>query len=116
MTENEWLGYAKRNRIKLESLIRDWHPRMRRSTYSLRITAPNAEKRCEEVRQQIKSEEGRIPPTREFNDSLNEGNWHRVWIVLNETWFGVPESTECWRIFGFTEAVNLLEDPPEGEE
>jgi len=35
--------------------------------------------------------------------------------LLNDAWFGVPESTDCWQIYGFKEAVDLLDDPPEEE-
>jgi hypothetical protein len=29
--------------------------------------------------------------------------------ALNRAWFRVPESTSCWRIKGFSEAVDLIE-------
>lgn len=33
-----------------------------------------------------------------------------------DAWFGVPESTSCWSIPGFGQAVDLLDDPPEDQE
>ena len=33
--------------------------------------------------------------------------------LLNSAWFGVPESTQCWKLEGFKEAIDLLEDPPD---
>ena len=52
-------------------------------------------------------------PCREFDIALAAGDIQKVTNLLNDAWFGVPESTRCWQIEGFTEAVGLLEDPPD---
>lgn len=50
-------------------------------------------------------------PVTRFNAALSAGDVGAIMTVLNEAWFGVPESTSCWRIQGFAEAVGLLEAP-----
>lgn len=115
MTEAEWIEYAKANQQKLEYLIGRYHP-VRLETIlpdgEMRITAPNAENACIGVRDHIRRNfEG--DPITQFANALKNSDIARANTILNEAWFGVPESTSCWRIEGFREAVRLMEDLPE---
>lgn len=114
MTNTEWLKYAITNEDKLTNLIRDWHPRLRANEIGdMTITAVNAEKACEVIRHQIKTKDANKPnPVIEFKDALTNGNIQVINRLLNDAWFGVPESRSCWDIIGFKEAVWLIEDPP----
>jgi hypothetical protein len=76
------------------------------------ITAPAAERACEEVRQRIKDQNDSDPLER-FDTALEAGDWRTVYSLLDQAWFGVPETTSCWRIDGFTQAVDLMDDPPD---
>jgi hypothetical protein len=81
------------------------------------ITAPNAEAACEVVRKKLKHEyHYQDSPVVRFEKAIDDGYCTIVNDILNQTWFGVPESVDCWNIKGFTEAVKLMEDPPEDED
>lgn len=124
MTESDYLNYADAHKDKLIRLINNFHPvnrqpGRRRATVSNNdkgdfITAPNAEAACGVIRKVIK-DDYKGNPSDDFCKALVEKNWGTIFKILNEAWFGVPESTSCWEIDGFKEAVTLLEDWPEGE-
>lgn len=50
-----------------------------------------------------------------FDSALQSGDISRIYSFLSGAWFGVPESTSCWGITGFSEAVDLMDDMPEEE-
>lgn len=113
-TTIEWLKEARDNREKLVSLIKSYHPVNRQPGRRSQdhITAPNAEMACTVVRKQIRENfEG--DPVKEFNEALDTGDIPKIYRLLDQTWFGVPETTSCWRIDGFREAVDLMDDMPE---
>jgi len=118
MTTQQWIDQAKRHKDKLLELIRNYHPSSH-AVYSRRqkmaITAPNAESACRAVREKIRQDEPNDPAER-FEIALTSGDIGEMMNVLNGAWFGVPESTDCWGIDGFNEAVDLLQDPPDEEE
>ncbi len=77
------------------------------------ITAPMAEVACSVVRDRIREEKVDMDPVAAFDVALTDGNVDATVELLNGAWFGVPESTSCWRLTGFKEAVGLLDDPPD---
>jgi hypothetical protein len=112
VTTDEWLIECNGAKDKLKSLIGTYHPVSLKSVNGMKITAPNAEQACEVVRNQIrKNFEGN--PVTEFQAALDARDVSKLMKLLNDAWFGVPETIECWNIEGFTEAVNLMDDPPE---
>ena len=117
MTIEQWLNQAKHDKEKLLSLLANYHPSNRQPGRRRGIdfiTAPNAEIACAQVRKLIQDTQKDLPsPIDRFNEALDSGNWQVVNRLLNDAWFGVPESTSCWSIEGFREAVALMEDPPE---
>jgi len=132
MDRQQWIDYARLHAEKLGKLIADYHPAARpirpdsslaemESALSpnLPITAQGAEMSCEKVRRMIreKYKAGDKPdPVVDFAAAVASGNVAKINTLLNAAWFGVPESTSCWRIPGFKEAVDLIEDPPEPTE
>lgn len=114
MTKEEWLREASGAKDKLASLIDHYHPANRLpGGTDLPITAHNAERACVHVRSEIrKNFEGN--PREQFFTALDEEDTDKISNLLNDTWFGVPESTLCWQIPGFREAVKLITDPPDG--
>jgi hypothetical protein len=79
------------------------------------ITAPAPEVACQNIREMIAQEEP-DDPLKRWDKALSDGDVGTLASLLDGAWFGVPESTECWNIPGFNEAVNLLDDPPEETE
>jgi hypothetical protein len=117
MTEQEWLTQVDSAKDKLRYLLQHYHPaQIHQKKYEkLPITANNAEQACEVVRDKIrKNWEG--DPVKEFQDALDMRDCVKIYKLLGDAWFGVPESTSCWNITGFKEAVDLMDDPPESIE
>lgn len=115
MTKERWLEQVTSHGKELRELIADYHPaaRIQRFTRdSMVITAPNAEAACENVRESIRNKETEDPLVK-WDKAVAEGNVEEIMSLLDGAWFGVPESTECWNIPGFSKAVDLLDDPPE---
>lgn len=116
MTTIQWLEQVQTNKDLLISFLRHYHP-VNRSIggTNLPITAPNAELACMNVRRMIKESGSESNPVEQFENALEKKNWQVINQLLNSAWFGVPESTLCWNIDGFKEAVSLMEDLPEDE-
>ncbi len=118
MSPSLWLATARENRDALHSLIRSYHPQLRRvNNPDMEITAPNAEAACQVARRQIQqTTNGMLWPTVRFDAALERGDHGEAYSILSETWFGVPESEACWSIQGFSQCVDLLDDPAETDE
>ena len=118
MTSQEWLEIATDNAPQLRKLLEEYHPISqgmitRADLPYMPITAPAAEQVCREIREQIKSTHPTLNPVEAFNAALAEGNVPVIITLLNQAWFGVPESTDCWKIPGFSAAVGLMDDTPD---
>ncbi len=116
MTKQEWLEKVNINKDKLISLLGNYYPSAgcQGHRHNLDITAPGAEAACEQIRKNIAIKESEDPIKR-FTVALAIGDIGEINSLLNSAWFGVPESTSCWQINGFKEAVDLMEDIPEEE-
>lgn len=114
-TKSEWLARVAAAAENLRSLIGEFHPWYSKNHPEYPITAQAAENACNDIRNEIRRENKGDPIVR-FNAALTADNIGTLMSLLNEAWFGVPESTACWRIKGFKEAVDLLDDPPEEDE
>lgn len=117
MTRQEWLDKVNTNSNILRDFIGAYHPINLRpyandECISKDITAPNAERACEVIRNQIRKESFDRPDI-QFNIALKNEDTDTLSKLLSQTWFGVPESTNCWSIPGFSIAVDLLDDPIE---
>lgn len=123
MNNHEWIEYAKENETVLTKLIKDWHPacatlgqrHMQRINRRMPITAQNAQSACDKVCEVIREEHTGAHPVEQFKDALEKKDISKIYTLLNSAWFGVPESTTCWDIRGFAEAVKLLEEVPESD-
>lgn len=114
MTTAQWLAQAQRHAEILTDLIRAWHPLRRPDVVGdVTITAQAAERMCAEVRREVVSK-GEGDPVKRFMLALAARDAGTASRLLSEAWFGVPESRDCWHIRGFSQAVDLLDDPPEG--
>lgn len=116
MDRETWLAQVNRDAAELRSLLLRWHPASPKPEYEhgMNITAPQAEGASEMLRREIR--EARTTsqlPVEQFDQALAANDIRTIYNLLNEVWLGVPESTGCWGIEGFGEAVALLQDPPE---
>lgn len=112
MTETEWMDQAVRDKEKLRALVASFHPAvLNRVRTDFPITAPMTQIACDIVSEQIRADQ-KVDPLVEFDEGIRDRDMMKVYRVLDATWFGVPESTSCWRLEGYPETVALLEDPP----
>lgn len=118
MTKNEWIHYAKTHKDKLVTFLNDWHPSSNGQIkyHEMKITAMNAERACEVVRQEVRKKQQESNPVEQFEFALKCNDIETINRLLNSAWFGVPESTGCWNQIGFREAVELMDDLPEGDD
>jgi len=112
MKKQEWLALACLERPALASLIRNYHPSNRKTAPKpLKTSAPAAQAACNLICKKIAAESDQSPDIR-FSNALALGDVAEIHNLLSDTWFGVPETTGCWKIRGFKVAVDLLDDPP----
>jgi hypothetical protein len=115
MLPEAWLEKVEHHQEALRGLISLYHPSSKqRDPEPMTITAPAAEEACERIRKAIRRDDPQ-PPVLKFDIALRTKDHATLMRLLNEAWFGVPESRNCWGIYGFSEAVDLLDDPPEVE-
>jgi len=119
MLKEQWLEQVNINKDKLREFICNYHPinlrpRKNNEVMSNDITAPNPERACEAVRELIRKE-ALNDPVIQFDIAVQKNDYITISGLLGAAWFGVPESTSCWQIEGFKEAVDLLDDPVEEE-
>lgn len=114
MTQSAWLEKVNAHKDALRTPIQNYHPASRGgTTHRMKITAPNAEVACSDIRAKIAAEDADKPlPVDRFDAALAKGDVVEIDSLLNAAWFGVPESTECWNIPGFSVACDLLDDMP----
>ena len=120
-TKEEWWALADEVKDELYDLLLRFHPRCHR-TYGaiddMEITAPGAERACEVVRRQITTEGGNETAEETFARCCKDRSADLA-SLLNEIWFGIPESIEAHNLEGFSELCDLcsesyvLEDPDE---
>ena len=130
MNTQEWIERARSQADILRHFVVRYHPnagngRHYKGQPELRITAPNVERvrsgydahtgkqhdESQSIVAQIKAETPADPMT-QFDTALAAGDFPKLYVLLESAWFGVPESTGCWNIRGFAEAVDLMDDPP----
>lgn len=112
MTREEWLVKFKQNQAALTDFVVAWHPRSvcyGNEDVLLPVTAPNAEISCQTVRDRTEP----VNVGKMWSKAIDDNDADTLSTLLSQAWFGVPESTSCWRLRGFPEAVALLDDPIE---
>ncbi len=107
------LAYVRSNEKVLTEFVAGYHP-TRSSTrpkLSVPITAPSAEIARKMVERSIRrTEQSSESPESRFKQAVKDGNYGAIVDIIQAAWFGVPESTGCWQIPGFKEAVTILEN------
>ena len=122
MEKQGWLSLVEQNKQVLRSFIAECHPASPPTwadSPHLPITAPDVEPIVENIRQGIRRDAQQglemRPPAIQFDAAVATGDVSAIYRLIDEAWFWVPESTGCWGIPGFKEAVDLLDEPPEEE-
>lgn len=104
----EWWRFAKENEEKLTSLIFQFHPSEKKG-HDLKITAKMPEKARLTVVDELQKQYEKTLVLQDYVKFCFETLDDALFHILEDTWFGVPESTECWQLEGFIELCQLLE-------
>ena len=116
MTENDWFIQLEKDKDKIFKIVGQYHPSIVAPPINkVDITAPNAElaRRAimhQMIREQLGNGLGKLV------QALNNRDMSTCYNVMSESWFAIPESTQCWEIEGFKELVSLMENLPNEDE
>lgn len=118
MTSEEYFQLIDDNKHSLIRLIDKYHPltQNRESFYEMPITARMAEKACEQIRKEIIAkavDQSLKNPVLTFLNSVMNKNIGGIVTILNETWFGMPESSAIHSEPGFYVLCDLCSDFPD---
>lgn len=108
-TAGEWWALLEAHRAALLGLVTTYHPDCYR-VHGLPITAGRAEAICERVRQDIRlASAGKPRPAERFEEYLRTRDPAMAGL-LNEAWFGMPESAEVRTEDGFGTLCDLCSE------
>jgi len=116
----EWWAMVEHHQENILSLCAAFHPYYRKSHPQMPITAARAEEACKDVREEI-LKEGKGDPQVRFRANLKSKQAVEMVNLLNEVWFGMPESSNVREQPGFFELCDLCSEcycviPDEDEE
>ena len=98
-TKEEYWELVDNNWEDLSSIISVYHPSYNKK-HKMPITAAFAENFREQVEEEIKSQDVNLSAL-ERAELAKKDRHENIVAILNETWWGIPESTSCWSIKGF---------------
>lgn len=75
----------------------------------MKITPPSAELACEQIRAEI-SDGPNLGPLNIASLAKSQKDAQTMVKTLSETWFGIPESTECWSLPSFDVLCDLCSE------
>lgn len=111
-----WFEAIDKYWTQLSFLIEHYHPRSGDQTiYDLPITAKMAEEVRREVADEIRASLDYVPaptPVSMARHALMLRDAESLHRILNETWWGIPESSDCWSLPKFGLLCDLCSDFP----
>lgn len=108
-TAEQWWQLFEAYKTELRDLVCSYHPSYARRTPMMPITAPNAEMACDLVRERIESKTI-DNPLECFDQFYEQKNGNALVSILNQTWFGVPESRDAHSLPGFGALCDLCSE------
>lgn len=122
MEKQDWIDTFNRSKNELRELVEQFHPSVKAYTSALtkntyKVTASSAEEACKVVRKLIRKRETQNPLT--IFDTLAEDpalHNKELTSLLNDTWFGLPESASVRNLPGFYALCDLCEGVDEEED
>lgn len=131
MEKQDWIDVFKDHKNNLRNLVVRFHPSSKSQVLvadssvevsssvletAFVITAPTAEEACEVVRQKILNTKPHNPVLT-FDDAANDPiDTNQLIDLLNDTWFGLPESASVRNLPGFYALCDLCEGVDEEED
>ena len=98
-TAEQWWWYFDTSKAVLRALVRNFHP-WKPIAREMPITATGAEMACDHIRREI-ANDFTGNPLDIFDKADTERDGAALVTLLNETWFGLPESMDCHSLPGF---------------
>lgn len=109
-TAAEWWALFDHHKDDLRRIVLGYHPGVRLPRRrAAEISAPGAEAACEAVRKEIAAGTKKDPVTR-FDRAAEERDGPALAGLLNEAWFGLPESTSSRGVPGFGALCDLCSE------
>lgn len=94
------------NYDQLIGCIEKFHPTYAVDNSKFIITAKKAEAVCNEIRKEIKT----VDPIGQFQIAYVKMDLPTMCRILNETWYGAPESRQVFNVPGFNILCDILSD------
>lgn len=132
MEKQDWVDTLNKSKNELRALVERFHPAATTKVEvageqvelpasvlagNFPITASGAEAACESVRREIRAKYAGSPLDR-FDAAVEKMDTRELSSLLNDAWFGMPESASVREVPGFHALCDLCEgvDDEEGEE
>jgi len=108
-TADEWWVMLKHHKPQLLDLVAKYHPYYFKRYPAMPITAKRAERACQGFRNKI-GQDTTKDPQRIFEMALDGQSGVTLVGLLNDTWFGMPESTAIHAEPGFSVLCDLCSE------
>lgn len=114
--EFDWWKVVEDNKDSLIRLIEEFHPASRLKSVNdnkspnFIITAKRAEQACEAVRGEIYQRWGKELPVNIFLSAFTRRDGRKIYNILQETWYGLPESSQVRSLPGFYPLCDLCSE------
>lgn len=99
LTADQWWSLVNKYKEQLRNLTAEFHPSNARWAQPMNITAAAAEAVSESIREDIEREQQEDPLT--SFDRMVAAKDRTLARLLNQVWFGVPESRDAHDLTGF---------------
>lgn len=111
-TKEDWWSVFNSHKDDLRSLVSNFHPVCRNEEFAgeFSISAGAAEEACEHVRKAIVDSGINPSPVEEFDRAIASNDHNALIRLLNQTWFGIPESYDSRELPGFFPLCDLCSE------
>ncbi len=107
MNTTQWWDLFNKNKNDMVNLILAYHPAAYQE-HHMKISAPAAEYMCELIRNNIRKEKAE-PIAIQVDKAIAFQDIDKLISLMNQAWFGMPESYEVRREPGFHVFCDLCE-------
>jgi hypothetical protein len=107
MTTSDWWSIFDEHRDVIRTLVAKYHPTSGRK-HNMPISAAGAEAACEAARNRI-LKDSTVPGIVRFDAAVQSRNVEVLISLLNDAWFGMPESMSVRSEAGFHQLCDLCE-------
>lgn len=92
-TPKDWWQAFTDNEEALKNMVASYHPCYIKPNREIEVTAPAAQFQCDMFSHEIRQEQ-KDDPIKTFETAAENGDHDSLIVLLNQTWFGVPENRD----------------------